>query len=59
MGKPFLNAEWRKLAMANFAINPSILEKYVPYKTELDIFNGTCYVSLVGFLFANTKECNG
>jgi hypothetical protein len=55
MGKPFLNAEWRKLAMANFAINPSILEKYVPYKTELDIFNGTCYVSLVGFLFANTK----
>lgn len=55
MGKPFLNAEWRKLAMANFAINPSILEKYVPHKTELDIFNGTCYVSLVGFLFANTK----
>ena len=55
MPKPFLSAEWRKLAMANYAVDPSILQKHLPANTELDFFNGVCYVSLVGFLFANTK----
>jgi uncharacterized protein YqjF (DUF2071 family) len=40
--------------MANYAIDPKILEPYVPYKTELDLWNGTCYVSLIGFMFLNT-----
>jgi uncharacterized protein len=53
--KPFLTAEWRKLAMANYAVNPAVLQKYLPHHTELDFFNGVCYVSLVGFMFANTK----
>lgn len=51
----FLNAEWRKLAIANYAIDSDFLKKYLPYKTELDVWNGTCYVSLVGFMFLNTK----
>ena len=51
----FLNAEWRKLAIANYVIDPNILTKYIPPKTELDLWNGTCYVSLVGFMFLNTK----
>lgn len=51
----FLNAEWRKLAIANYVIDPSILSKYVPYGTELDLWNGKCHVSLVGFMFKNTK----
>jgi len=51
----FLNAEWRKLAIANYAIDPKVLTKYIPPKTELDLWNGTCYVSLVGFMFLNTK----
>lgn len=51
----FLNAEWRKLAIANYAVEPAILAKYLPPKTELDLWNGTCYVSLVGFMFLNTK----
>ncbi|HYG16815.1 MAG TPA: DUF2071 domain-containing protein [Bacteroidia bacterium] len=55
MTKPFLTAEWRKLAMANYEIDPQLLRKYVPSKTELDFYNDTCYVSLVGFLFHNTK----
>lgn len=41
--------------MINYAINPQILEKYVPKGTELDLWNNTCYVSLVGFMFKNTK----
>lgn len=55
MSKPFLSAEWRNLLMANYAIDPNILKPYLPCHTELDSFNGIHYVSLVGFLFANTK----
>lgn len=55
MSQPFLTAEWRNLLMVNYVIDPAILKKYVPCKTELDFFNGNCFVSLVGFLFKNTK----
>lgn len=55
MASTFLTAEWRKLAMANYAIDPKILEPYLPPFTELDLWNGNCYVSLVGFMFLNTK----
>lgn len=54
-GKVFLTAEWRKLIMANYTIDPSVLQPYVPAHTELDFFNGQCYVSLVGFLFRDVK----
>ena len=55
MAKNFLKAEWRKLIMANYVVEKSILEKYVPFGTELDLWENTCYVSLVGFMFLNTK----
>lgn len=51
----FLKAEWRKLAIANYIIDPAILQKYIPHNTELDLWNNTCYVSLIGFMFKNTK----
>lgn len=51
----FLNAEWRKLAIANYVVDPKLLTKYLPPKTELDLWNDTCYVSLVGFMFLNTR----
>ena len=51
----FLKAEWRKLAFANYEIDPKILEKYVPPGTELDLYNGKCFISLIGFIFLNTK----
>lgn len=51
----FLKAEWRKLAIINYEVNPEILEKYLPQGTELDFYNGKCYVSVVGFMFLNTK----
>jgi uncharacterized protein YqjF (DUF2071 family) len=51
----FLKAEWRKLILVNYEIAPSILQKYIPAHTELDLWNGRCYVSLVGFMFLNTK----
>jgi uncharacterized protein YqjF (DUF2071 family) len=51
----FLTAEWRKLAMANYAVDGKLLEPFLPAGTELDVWNGTCYVSLVGFMFLNTR----
>ena len=51
----FLNAEWRKLAIANYAIEKELLEEFIPHGTELDIWDGKCYVSLVGFMFVNTR----
>jgi uncharacterized protein len=55
MPKTFLTAEWRKLLMVNYAIDPQILKKYLPEKTELDLYHGVCYVSLIGFMFLKTK----
>ncbi|MBD3906872.1 DUF2071 domain-containing protein [Chryseobacterium sp. Ch-15] len=51
----FLKAEWRKLAIINYEVNPEILLKYLPNGTEIDLYQGKCYVSLVGFMFLNTK----
>lgn len=51
----FLTAEWRNLAMLNFEVDPDILRKRVPSGTELDSFQKKHYVSMVGFLFLNTR----
>ena len=55
MSKIFLKAEWRKLAMINYEVDCNLLETYLPFKTELDLWNGKCYVSLIGFMFLNTE----
>ena len=53
--KKFLSAEWRKLIMANYEIDQGVLRKYLPAKTELDVWDNKCYISLVGFMFLNTR----
>lgn len=55
MRKNFLKAEWKNLIMVNYVVEPGVLEPHLPYGTELDEYNGKTFVSLVGFLFANTK----
>jgi uncharacterized protein YqjF (DUF2071 family) len=51
----FLTAEWKNLAIANYIIDQKVLEDFLPAGTELDLWEGKCYVSLVGFMFINTK----
>jgi uncharacterized protein YqjF (DUF2071 family) len=51
----FLKAEWRKLVLANYVVSEARLLPYLPAKTVLDTWNGQHYVSLVGFMFVNTK----
>ena len=54
-GRVFLSTEWRDLLMLNYEIDPALLQPFVPRGTELDSFDGTHYISLVGLRFARTK----
>jgi uncharacterized protein YqjF (DUF2071 family) len=51
----FLTAEWRKLIMAQYEVSPETLAPWLPAGVELDLFEGHCYVSLVGFLFDRVR----
>jgi uncharacterized protein len=51
----FLTAEWRYIAMLNYEVDPTLLLRYIPCGTELDYWNGKTYVSVVGFMFQQTK----
>jgi uncharacterized protein YqjF (DUF2071 family) len=55
MPRTFLTAEWRWLAMLNYRVEPELLHPYVPAGTELDSWNGATYLSIVGFLFRDTR----
>lgn len=52
---PFLTAEWRRLVFLNYRVEPDALRPYLPAHTELDMWNGICYASIVGFRFLNTR----
>ncbi len=51
----FLTAEWRHLAMLNYAVDPSVLKRFVPPGTELDSHRGDTFISMVGFRFLRTR----
>lgn len=51
----FLSAEWRDLVMLSYAVDPALVAPHVPPGTELDTWQGTTYVSLVGFMFLRTR----
>ena len=53
--KKFLTAEWRDLIMANYEVEPAVLADRLPPGTEIDLYQGKCFVSLVGFMFLNTR----
>jgi uncharacterized protein YqjF (DUF2071 family) len=41
--------------MANYEVDACVLTPYLPNHTKPDEYNGRIFISLVGFLFANTK----
>jgi uncharacterized protein YqjF (DUF2071 family) len=54
----FLKANWENIIMANYEIDPELLTSFLPKGVALDLFNNKCYVSLVGFMFKNTRLFN-
>ncbi len=55
MSFTFLTAEWRKLIMAQYEVAPEVLLPHLPRGLELDLYQGRCFVSLVGFLFDRVR----
>lgn len=53
--RKFLTARWEDLILVNYEVTPSLLLPRVPNGTMLDLDNGRCFVSLVGFMFRNTR----
>ncbi len=51
----FLQAKWENIVMANYAVPISVLQPYLPTGVEIDTYQGNAYVSLVGFLFKDTR----
>lgn len=55
MPAPFLTARWEDLVLLNYPCPPEVLEPLVPRGTVLDLWEGEALVSLVGFLFSDTR----
>lgn len=53
--KIFLSARWKHLLMLNYAVPAEILQPFLPPFTELDLWQGNAIVSMVGFMFEQTK----
>lgn len=51
----FLTADWRYVAMLNYEVDPDVLIPHLPKGTDLDSRSGRHFVSLVGFLFLDTR----
>jgi uncharacterized protein len=51
----FLKAKWQNLLMLNYEVDPKLLKQYIPPGTELDFWDGKALVSMVGFLFNDTR----
>ena len=55
MTDTFLSARWENIIMANYAVHPDVLKPYLPHGVELDFYQDKTYVSLVGFMFKQTR----
>lgn len=51
----FLTTRWSHLAMLNYEVEPSLLQVLVPRGTQLDLFEDRAFVSMVGFLYHDTR----
>jgi uncharacterized protein YqjF (DUF2071 family) len=53
--QPFLTANWRYLAMVNYVVDPRLIAPLAPAGTEIDLENGETFLSVIGFLFLDTR----
>ncbi|MGI9056504.1 MAG: YqjF family protein [Pyrinomonadaceae bacterium] len=53
--KKFLTAKWNDLVMANYEVAPETLADRVPNGVTLDFHDGKCFVSVVAFMFLDTR----
>jgi uncharacterized protein len=53
--RAFLTARWEHLVLLNYTVPNKVLAPLIPRGTEIDRFGGETIVSLVAFLFADTR----
>jgi uncharacterized protein YqjF (DUF2071 family) len=53
--RKFLTAQWKDLVMANYEVAPELLADRLPKGVSLDFHEGKLFVSLVGFMFLDTR----
>ncbi len=53
--RTFLTARWEHVLLLNYVVPQALLEPLVPRGTELELSNGECLASLVGFQFLGTR----
>jgi uncharacterized protein YqjF (DUF2071 family) len=56
-GGPLFLADWMRVLMMHFEIDPEALQRHVPY--ELDLHNGRAFVTLVAFTMENMRPRRG
>lgn len=56
-GEPLLYADWDRVLMLHYEIDPAVLARVVPF--PLDLHNGKAYVSLVTFTLRNMRPRRG
>jgi uncharacterized protein len=52
-GDALITCEWRDLLMTTWAVDPALLQPYVPARTTLDLWQGEALLSIVGVRFLN------
>jgi len=55
MRRPFLTARWEDLLLINYTCPSELLEPLVPKGTQLDPWGNETLISLVGFMFRDTR----
>ncbi|MEX2594601.1 MAG: DUF2071 domain-containing protein [Anditalea sp.] len=50
-----LSCAWQNIVLVNYRIDPNILTPYLPRHTYLDLYEGECLISIVGFLFKDVR----
>lgn len=55
MASIFLTARWQHLVMLNYEVPPDLLTPFVPAGVSLDTYDDVCMVSMVGFMFLDTR----
>lgn len=53
--KIFLTARWENLVIISYKISPDLLQPHMPKGFEPDTIDGNAFVSVVAFVFADTK----
>ena len=54
LGGRFLTARWNYLLMLNYEVDRAALKPFIPGGTEVEPFEGSTLVSVVGFVFLDT-----